>query len=95
VGSKGSVPPAGSDRHIPQLPQGIQNPSHSIRWKRRNGDASREVLPVPISGSLERPPLINASSERRKVSWLPSAPARTLSMSKSAQAMAGVAIACG
>ena len=39
--------------------------------------------------SLERPPLINASSVRRKSSWLPSAPARTISMSRSALAMAG------
>jgi hypothetical protein len=47
------------------------------------------MLPVPISGSLERPPLINASSVRRKGYWLPSAPARTLSMSRSVRAMAG------
>ena len=86
-GSRGSVPPACSDRHIPQLPQGIQTPSPCIRWKRRNGVSSREMLPVPISGSMERPPLINDSSVRRKGSWLPSAPARTLSMSRSARAM--------
>ena len=44
-GSKTSMPPAGSDRHRPQLPQGIQTPSPCIRWKRRNGVAAREVLP--------------------------------------------------
>jgi len=38
--------------------------------------------------SLERPPLINASSVRRKSSWLPSAPTRTISMKRSALAMA-------
>jgi hypothetical protein len=77
VGSKGSVPPAGSGCRRLLLPQGIQAPS--------TGPPGR----VATWCSLERPPLINASSVRRKGSWLPSAPARTLSMSRSARAMAG------
>jgi hypothetical protein len=40
--------------------------------------------------SLESPSLINASSVRRKSSWLPSVPARTMSISRSARAMAGI-----
>ena len=74
-GSKGSVPPAGSGCRRPLLPQGIQAPS--------TGPPGR----VTMWCSLERPPLINASSVPRKSFWLPSDPARTISMSRSARAM--------
>ena len=75
--------------------RGLQGISATSRRRMSQASfAARDSGPFPLhpleAAQRGSTPLINASNVRRKSSWLPSALARTMSMSRSARAMAGI-----